>query len=158
MSRVPGGEDELVFARAITSGDPRTLTQSLGGYDSHRATAAVINDLQASRPDSIVLIDGLLNGTLQLFIDDPTRLVTDPNRDHALVLEDPVDRVNYILTRDPNEVLPSALLKRFPTLYRDGAPWASYVTDIPEGRLRLFRVLSTAEQAQGVQPILPPRS
>lgn len=159
MSRVPGGDDERLFASAVASGDLRNLTRSLGtDYDTQRTTAGIINDLHASRPDSIVLIDGLIGGSVQLFVRDHERLVSDPNRDHAQILEDPVDRVNYILLRDPDEVLPSPLLKRFPTLYRDGAPWASFVTDIPEARLRLFRVLSTAEQAQGVQPIPPPRS
>lgn len=159
MSRVPGGEDEILFASAIASGDPRNLTRPLGSdYATQRKTAGVINDLHASRPDSTVLIDGLVGGSVQLFVHDQGRLVSDPNRDHAQILEEPVDRVNYILLRDPSEVLPSALLTRFPTLYRDGAPWASFVTDIAEAHLRLFRVLSTAEQAQGIAPIPPPRS
>ena len=159
MANVPGGDDERLFAGAFLSADPRNLTRPLGNdYNIQRTTAAVINDLHDSRPDSMVLIDGLIGGSVQLFVKDQGRLVSDPNRDHALILEDPVDRVNYILLRDPNEVLPSPLLKRFPTLYRDGAPWASFVTDIPEAHLRLYRVLSTAEQAQGISPIPPPRS
>lgn len=159
MSHIPGGEDERLFANAFWSADPRNLTHSLGNdYRIQRSTAAVINDLHESRPDSIVLIDGLIGGSVQLFVKDQGRLVSDPNRDHAQILEDPVNKVNYILLRDPTEVLASPLLKRFPTLYRDGAPWASFVTDIPEAHLRLYRVLSTAEQAQGIAPIPPPRS
>ncbi|RJQ08278.1 MAG: hypothetical protein C4558_08225 [Dehalococcoidia bacterium] len=159
MSGESGGADERQFASAIASGDPANLTRQLGtDYDAQRATAAIINDLHNARPDSSVLIDGLLDWSVQLFVSDQSRLITDRDRDHGEILRDPVDRVNYILIRDPGRSLPSLLLTRFPTLYRDGAPWASFVTDIPDARLRLFRVISTAEQGQGVRPISPPRS
>lgn len=158
MSNGPGGADERQFASTIASGNPRNLTRKLGtDYDIQRASAAVINDLHTARPDSAVLIDGLLDWSVQLFVSDQSRLITDRNRDHSQILEDPVDRVNYIMIRDPGQALPSPLLTRFPTLYRDGAPWASFVADVPTAHVRLFRVLSTAEQAQGVRPISPPR-
>lgn len=159
MSGESGGADERQFASAIASRNPANLTRQLGtDYDAQRATAAIINDLHDARPDSSVLIDGLLDWSVQLFVSDQSRLITDRDRDHGEILRDPVDRVNYILIRDPSQSLPSMLLTRFPTLYRDGAPWASFVADIPDSHLRLFRVLSTAEQGQGVRPISPPRS
>ena len=159
MSSGSGGADEQQFASAIASGNPRNLTRQVDTeYDKQRTTAAILNELHSSRPDSSVLIDGLLDWSVQLFVADQDRLVTDRNRDHSEILREPVDRVNYILIRDPSESLPSPLLIRFPTLYRDGAPWASFVTEVPGANVRLFRVLSTAEQRQGVRPTPPPRS
>lgn len=159
MSRGVGGADERQFASVIASANPAELTRPQGTeYATQRATAAVINNLHDSRPDSVVLIDGLVDWPVQLFISNQSRLITDRNRDYERIIENPVDRVNYILIHDPSQTFPSVLLTQFPSLYRDGAPWASFVIDLPEAHVRLFRILSTAEQAQGVRPIAPPRS
>ncbi len=156
------GTNEETFARAVLSLDAARITRAQDNqYAALNEAVAFIDDLHRSRRDSLVMVDGLLHGGVALYVDDPSRIASDPDRDFEKILEDPVDRVNYILVAGSQlsgTISATRVGARFPTLWREGAPWASYVAEFPDYyNSRLFRVLSTAEQAQGVRPIPPPR-
>lgn len=155
------GANEETFARAILSGDPARISRAQDNqYAALEEAVSFIDELHRSRPDSLILVDGLLHGGVALYVDDPRRIASDPDRDFEKLLDKPVDNVNYILVAGSQlsgTLSATRVGARFPTLWREGAPWASYVTEFPMYyNSRLFRVLSTAEQGQGIRPIAPP--
>lgn len=162
MERTGDQRGEALVARAVLSGDPLQFTQPMDGlYTELMEVSHYIDRLQASREDSSIMVDGLVHIGLPLVIERSDLVVLDPDRDFNTILDEPVDHVNYILVPEfgPSGTASSSpLLERFPTLWRDGAPWAAYVTEFPNYyRSRLFRVLSTSEQQQRVPPTAPPR-
>jgi hypothetical protein len=160
----------VVSAFALTSPEveayERVAGYALTGRGAQaEALRATIDDGAAQRElarylrgtRGLVAVDMSRGAWLVLTIDDPGRLVANPDRDFDALLSDPHPRVRWLAVPSPAEQTERALerdaiFQRYPELY-DGATWLRLEREF-DGRSpwRLYEVVASPPRPPGEAP------
>lgn len=155
---VRSAPDEYTFARAIRSA--HLGTQYGTEYSTIQEAAATLDQYMDEEPEALALVDGLVHGGILLFTRHTGKVAFDADRDFSVLIEQPVDRVRFILIpgRQPSgAVAQTPLVERFATLHGRGAPWAEYLEEFPAySDSRLYRVYTSEDLAEGKDGVPPP--
>lgn len=109
---------------------------------------------QQRLPDGSVLMDTFLTWGIWLSSDDPKQFVITSDYDFVTALNRPWERgIRYIVVANPSLNVPDALIRRYPTMWEDGADIGELVLSVdgPTGD-EMFRVYRVTEPPKRLPP------
>ncbi|MFA7249262.1 MAG: hypothetical protein WC273_06455 [Dehalococcoidia bacterium] len=130
--------------------------------ESERRIAAqqIAGFIDALPPDQLVYVETFVSYRVAVLVRHRARLVITNDQNSGEVLDDPIDRLDYILVPHPGGASDlGELAQRFPGIYEFGEPWLSLVrewTTVDGGGWRLYRVIKGPAGAGAIVP--PPQA
>lgn len=132
---------QRLFASLLVAPETAQYAGEGGQLDEFVEMARFLN---GQPQGTTTMIDASVGSGIVFFLDRPQDLVLTTDKDFFSILHQPVGQVEQILVPFPSFDARgrSEVLKAYPTLYDEGAPWAQLVREFPgPGAWRLFRVV-----------------
>jgi hypothetical protein len=97
--------------------------------------------------NGLVLVDSSSSFSVIMTVKHPERLFISNDTDYFKVLANPIGTVKYILVLDPTtEGAVNTINLTYPTLFDDGATWATLVWDSGDATINHWRMYEIANE------------
>ena len=136
-----GGDEQRLSALILASEDEPNLREN-DGYWAYTNDAPIIAEtVDKFSEQGMILVDASSGFSVIMAVENPQRLVISNDTDYFQILADPIGMVGYVLVLDPEtRGTINTINLTYPTLFENGASWATLVWDSGEQTLNHWRI------------------
>ncbi|MGB4595821.1 MAG: hypothetical protein WBI14_07940 [Anaerolineaceae bacterium] len=136
-----GGDEQRLSALILASEDEPNLREN-DGYWAYTNDAPIIAEtVDRFSEQGMILVDASSGFSVIMAVENPQRLVISNDTDYFQILADPIGMVGYVLVLDPEtRGTINTINLTYPTLFENGASWATLVWDSGEQTLNHWRI------------------
>lgn len=136
-----GGDEQRLSALILAPEEEPNLREN-DGYWAYTNDAPIIAEaVDRFSENGMILVDASSGFSVIMAVENPQRLVISNDTDYFQILANPIDTVGYMLVLDPEtQGTINTINLTYPTLFENGARWATLVWDSGEQTINHWRI------------------